>query len=46
MKKDTMIKEVSERATDIIATEGNKFTNKEGEIEATFSAASRNPSLL
>lgn len=29
MLKDMMLKEVSERATDIIATEGKKFTKKE-----------------
>ena len=29
MTKDLMLKEVSERATDIVATEGKKFTKKE-----------------
>ena len=29
MVKDTMLKEVSERATDIVATEGKKFTKNE-----------------
>lgn len=36
MKKNFMIKEVAERATDIIATEGKKFTKKE--VEAVIKA--------
>ena len=36
MTKDLMIKEVAERATDIVATEGKKFTKKE--VEAIIKA--------
>ena len=36
MTKDFMLKEVSERATDIVATEGKKFTKKE--VEAVIKA--------